>query len=312
MELTIWFIIIGAIFIVMALSNTLLKRLPLTTSLFYLVVGFVLGPIGFKLINLDPLMQSQLLLHLTDVAIIISLFTTGLKLHMPLSEGRWKLPVRLAFGSMLITVSLITLIGVIGLGLPVGAALLLGSILAPTDPVLASDVQVENALDRDRLRFGLTGEAGLNDGSAFPLMLLGLGMLGLHEIGDFGLRWLAIDLLWNVLGGLLIGGVLGTLIGKLVIHLRQSHKEALGLDDFITLGLIALTYGLATLLQASGFLAVFAAGLALRAIERRESGNQSVEEVLADTTFSNRDEVPPAPKKLPPTLLKVYKASTNN
>jgi NhaP-type Na+/H+ or K+/H+ antiporter len=82
---------------------------------------------------------------------------------------------------------------VLGFGLPLGAAVLLGAILAPTDPVLASDVQVEHAWDRDRVRFGLTGEAGLNDGTAFPFVLLGLGLLGLHDLGTLGGRWLVLD-----------------------------------------------------------------------------------------------------------------------
>jgi sodium/hydrogen antiporter len=85
-------------------------------------------------------------------------------------------------------VGAIALIGVAALGLPVGAAILLGAILAPTDPVLASEVQVADPQDRDRLRFALTGEGGLNDGLAFPFAMLGLGLLGLHEIGPWGAR----------------------------------------------------------------------------------------------------------------------------
>ena len=80
---------------------------------------------------------------------------------------------------------------------------LLGGILAPTDPVLASDVQVEHPFDYDPLRFSLTGEAGFNDGTAFPFVMLGLGLLGLHDIGEFGLRWLLVDVLWAITGGLL-------------------------------------------------------------------------------------------------------------
>jgi NhaP-type Na+/H+ or K+/H+ antiporter len=82
----------------------------------------------------------------------------------------------------------VALTGVLGLGLSLGAAILLGAVLAPTDPVLASEVQLENPHDRDRLRFSLTGEAGMNDGTAFPFVMLGLGLLGLHEIGTWGWR----------------------------------------------------------------------------------------------------------------------------
>jgi NhaP-type Na+/H+ or K+/H+ antiporter len=145
-------------------------------------------------------------------------------------------------------------------------------VLAPTDPVLASDVQAAGPWDRDRLRFSLTGEAGLNDGMAFPFIMLGLGLLGVHEIGEFGWRWLAVDVLWAIPGGLGIGGLLGTAVGHLILYLRREHKEAAGSDDFLALGLIGLSYGGALLAHTYGFLAVFAAGAALRRIERRQTG----------------------------------------
>jgi len=171
------------------------------------------------------------------------------------------------------------------LGLPLGAAILLGAILAPTDPVLASDVQVERPGDRDRVRFGLTGEAGLNDGAATPFVLLGLALLGQpagaapRDLAGLLGRWLAVDVLWAVAAGLGIGWLLGYAIGRLVLYLRREHKEAVGLDDFLTLGLIALSYGAALLIHAYGFLAVFAAGLALRRVEMIASGEPSEETV---------------------------------
>src|SRR5688572_33278580 len=126
----------------MALAGTLVKRLPLTTSLLYLLVGVALGPWGFGLIRLDPVRSSALLERLTEFAVLVSLFTAGLKLRTPLSDRRWLLPVRLASVSMTVTVALIAAAGVLLLKLPLGAAVLLGAVLAPTDPVLASDVQV--------------------------------------------------------------------------------------------------------------------------------------------------------------------------
>ncbi|HEU4327268.1 MAG TPA: cation:proton antiporter [Roseiflexaceae bacterium] len=288
---TIWFVIIGVLFIVMALSGSVLKRLPLTTAMLYMLVGFALAASGAGLLRVELLEQAELLEVLTEVAVLISLFSAGLKLRTPLRDGRWRLPVRLASVSMLITVGLVTVAGVTLLGLPVGAAVLLGAVLAPTDPVLASDVQVENPNDRDRLRFSLTGEAGLNDGSAFPFVMLGLGLLGLHELGSFGWRWLVVDVIWAVSGGLLVGGLLGTLVGRLVLYLRREHREAVGLDDFLALGLIALAYGVALLLHTYGFLAVFAAGLALRQIERRESGDRPSEEVAQAARAGAADEV---------------------
>ncbi|MDQ5911302.1 MAG: sodium/hydrogen antiporter [Pseudomonadota bacterium] len=264
-----WTLIIGVLLISMALSGTLLKRLPLSTALLYLAVGYGLGPAGLALMAPDPLTYPVFLERMAEVAVLISLFTVGLKLGLPLSNQAWRLPVRLATVSMMLTVALITAIGVMGLGLSLGAAILLGAILAPTDPVLASDVQVEEANDRDRLRFSLTGEGALNDGAAFPFVMLGLGLLGLHDLGAEGWRWIAVDVLWAITGGLGIGWALGTLIGRLVVYLRSRHQESVGFDEFLALGLIALTYGLAVLGHAYGFLAVFAAGLALQRVKEQ-------------------------------------------
>jgi NhaP-type Na+/H+ or K+/H+ antiporter len=283
MAITLWFLIVGGVLCLMALAGSYLRRLPLSTSLLYLLVGIGIGPAGLGLLRVDPIADAKLLEHLTEVAVIISLFTCGLKLRVALRDRIWRIPLRLAFVAMVVTVALIAGAGVLGLGLSLGAAILLGGILAPTDPVLASDVQVETPTDQDRLRFGLTGEAGLNDGSAFPVVMLGLGLLGLHELGAFGWRWLAVDVLWATAAGLGVGWLLGQLVGRLVVHLRRTHREGVGLDDFLALGLIALAYGAAHLIYAYGFLAVFAAGLALRHIElaHSEAQGHNLEEVEA-------------------------------
>jgi len=270
LSFAVWSVVIGALLTVMALSSTLLKRLPLSTAMLYLGAGVILGPLGWALLTPSPLGHSAVLERVAEVALLISLFAAGLKLGLPLSNRHWRLPLRLAFVSMTVSVLLCVLLGIYGLGLSVGAALLLGAIIAPTDPVLASEVQVENAEDRDRLRFSLTGEGAINDAAAFPLVMLGLGLLGLHGLGTGGWRWVAVDVLWAISAGLLIGTLFGTLIGKLVVYLRSRHKESIGLDEFLALGLIGLAYGVAILVHASGFLAVLAAGLALQRVKERE------------------------------------------
>ena len=264
---TLGCIIAGVLLIVMTLGGSFIGRLPLSAAMLYLGVGMAVGPWGWGLVKLDAFKNVALLERLTEVAVLISLFTAGMKLELPLKDRRWRIPVQLATVSMLVTVAAITALGVWVLDLPLGAAVLLGAILAPTDPVLASDVQVANPGDRDRLRFGLTGEGGLNDGTAFPLVVLGLGLLGLHDLGDYGWRWWTLDVLWAVAGGLGLGYVLGTAVGRAILYLRVRHREALGSDEFIALGLIALTYGLALASMTYGFLAVFAAGLALRRVD---------------------------------------------
>lgn len=264
---TLGCIIVGILLIAKTLGGSFITRLPLSAAMLYLAVGIAIGPWGWGLLKLDPFKNTVLLERLTEVALLISLFTAGMKLELPLKDRRWRIPVQLATVSMLLTVGAVTAVGVWLLDLPLGAAVLLGAILAPTDPVLASDVQMADPRDRDRLRFGLTGEGGLNDGTAFPFVMLGLGLLGLHELGDAQWRWWTVDVVWAVAGGLALGYAMGTGVGRAIIYLRTQRKEALGSDEFIALGLIALTYGLALLTLTYGFLAVFAAGLALRRID---------------------------------------------
>lgn len=285
----------------MALIPSRLKGWPLTTSTIYLGIGVAFGPLLFDKISLSPTQNGELLERLTEIAVLISLFGAGLKLRLPFSDGRWKIPLRLAFTSMTITVILIAIVGVFGLELPIGAAILLGGILAPTDPVLASDVQVEHSGDDDRLRFSLTGEAGFNDGTAFPFVMLGLGLLGLHNIGDFGWKWLAVDVIWSIAGGLSIGALLGWIVAKRVIHLRSWHSEAVGTDDFLSLGLIAVSYGLALWLHTYGFLAVFAAGLALRHTERKmsEKGAENPQENAQSKPESQSEHESPETMEVP-------------
>src|SRR5687768_6564772 len=268
---TAWFVIAGALLIFMALAGSVLKRLPLTASIFYLGAGALLGPWGANLLRVDALRDAQAVERLTEVVLIVSLFTAGLKLRLPLSDRRWRTAVLLAIVAMILTISAIAAVGSAVAGLPLGAAVLLGALLAPTDLVLASDVQVAHEHDAEPVRFNLTAEAGLNDGTAFPFAMLGLGLLGTHGIGAYGWRWLTVDLVWAVAAGLGVGSLCGAGIGKLVLYLRRVHREAVGLDEFLALGLIALSYGIALLIHAYGFLAVFAAGLSVRRIERQHS-----------------------------------------
>jgi NhaP-type Na+/H+ or K+/H+ antiporter len=268
---TVWYLVAGVLLIGMALASTVLKRLPLSAAMFYLAAGTLLGPWGANLLRVDALDNAAGLERFTEVAIIISLFTAGLKLRLPASDRRWRSAFLLATVAMVITIGGIAAFGVVVVGLPPGVALLLGALLAPTDPVLASDVQVEHEHDAEPIRLSLTGEAGLNDGAAFPFVMLGLGVLGTHELGPFAWRWWTIDLVWAIAAGLAVGTLCGAGVGRLVLYLRRVHREAVGLDEFLALGLIAISYGLAVLVHGYGFLAVFAAGLSMRRVEREQS-----------------------------------------
>lgn len=277
-----WFVLIGALMLVRGLWGQTIARLPFTSAMIYLGVGLLLGPLVLGLFSFDPVEQAKVLEPVAEVAVLISLFSAGIKMPVPFSLPRWMPAIRLAWLAMALSVGLIAVFGWLVLDLPVGAAILLGAVLAPTDPVLATDVQVRHAGDNDPLRFTLTCEAGLNDGSAFPFIMLGLGLLGLHEIGEGGSRWLLVDVAWATVGGLGVGAACGAGLAwaGAAVHARFDKHEVL--DDLIGLGLIALSYGIALSVHTYGFLAVFAAGVALRQTELRLIGARTNQEGLLE------------------------------
>ncbi|HTU65381.1 MAG TPA: cation:proton antiporter [Steroidobacteraceae bacterium] len=270
-----WFSLVGILLITIALLGRFLDRLPVSPAMIYLFVGFALGPVGINALELHPQRHLPLLETITEIALLIALFTVGVKLRVPIGDWRWSLPLRLSTLSMVVTIAGVSAAAAWLFGFPPGLALALGATLAPTDPVLASDVQLRSAQDRDGLRFGLTGEGGLNDGTAFPFVLLGLGLLGLRDIGPWGDRWFIVDLLWGTVAGLGIGFTIGDGLARGVRWLRAKRKDAVILDEFLLLGVIGLSYGVALAAHALGFLAVFAAGLALRRADDLNADSRS-------------------------------------
>lgn len=297
-----WFLLVGVLMLTRGLAATVISKSPFTSAIVYLTVGLVLGPTFLNFFDFDPLEQSALLEVLTEIAVLISLFSAGVKMPVPLNLKRWGPPIRLAWVSMTITVGLIAGFCYLVLGMPIGAGILLGAILAPTDPVLATDVQVRHAGDKDQLRFTLTSEAGMNDGSAFPFVMLGLGLLGLHELGESGWKWVAVDVLWATAGAIVIGAVGGALLARISWMLRARDPKHEVLDDLVGLGLIAVVYGASVALYAWGFLAVFFAGVALRHTELALAGARKDPSGFADADRSKSaaaeadpdNEAPPA------------------
>jgi len=262
-----WFMLVGGLLLVMGLSTSLLKRLPITSAIIYLAVGVLVGPTALDLFHFNPLKESALLEVLTEVAVLISLFSAGVKMPVPFNFARWRTPILLATVSMTFTVLMVAEFAYYVLDMPFGAGVLLGAILAPTDPVLATDVQIRHPGDHDQLRFTLTCEAGMNDGSAFPFVMLGMGMLGLHEIGNFGISWLIVDVVWATLVGITIGVVAGIALAHLGWKLRSKPRKHELMDDFLGLGLIGVVYGFTVMLNGWGFLAVFFSAVALHQTE---------------------------------------------
>lgn len=267
MSIPQWFLLIGALLLVRGLTATLLQRSAVTSAMVYLAFGLLVGPSAFNLFHFNPLQESALLEALTEVAVLISLFSAGVKMPAPFILARWRAPILLATVSMALTVALVAAFAYYVLGLPLGAGVLLGAIVAPTDPVLATDVQVRHPGDRDLLRFTLTSEAGMNDGSAFPFVMLGLGLLGLHDLGDYAARWWLVEVLWATLSAIAIGVAAGAALARVGWKLRRAPHHHQLMDDFLGLGLIGVVYGLCVMVDAWGFLGVFFAAVALRRTE---------------------------------------------
>jgi len=296
---TYWFLLIGCLMLARGLAATTISRLPVTSAIVYLAFGLMLGPVVLGVFRFAAVEQSHVLEILTEIAVLISLFSAGVKMPVPITFKRWGPSFRLAWVSMSITVALVAAFGHYVLGLPIGAGILLGAILAPTDPVLATDVQVRHAGDADALRFTLTSEAGMNDGSAFPFVLLGLGLLGAGELGEFAWRWVLVDVIWATLGAVAIGMLAGHGLGRLGWAMRNQDPRHDVLDDLVGLGLISVVYGVTVLAHAWGFLAVFFAGVALRQTEllltgahKNRAGLLVPDDPKADPA---NDEVPDTP-----------------
>jgi sodium/hydrogen antiporter len=263
----IWFLLVGGLLLFIGLTSSRLKALPVTPAIIYLAAGLLVGPSVLHVFHFNPLKEAALLEALTEVAVLISLFSAGVKMPAPLNFKQWRAPILLATVSMVASVAMVAVFGYYVLGLPPGACILLGAIVAPTDPVLATDVQIRHPGDHDQLRFTLTCEAGMNDGSAFPFVVLGMGLLGLHDVGETGMRWLLLDVLWATAAGIGLGVASGILLARLIWKIRDHQHNRQLMDDFLGLGLIGVVYGLSVLIDAWGFLAVFFAAVALHQTE---------------------------------------------
>ncbi|WP_065257386.1 cation:proton antiporter [Pseudomonas bananamidigenes] len=273
MSFIIWVTVLGAVLLVLALTSSYLRWLPVTTSAVCLLLGIGIGPGGLDLLKLPLEQASSWMEHLTEVAVLFSLFVCGLKLRLPLRDKRWRIAFGLAGPVMVLTIIGVSLLLHYGLHLGWGPSLLIGAILAPTDPVLASLVQVNDARDIDSVRFGLSGEAGLNDGIAFPFVILGLLWLKGDGLAAEWSHWITRDVLWAVPAGLLTGYWLGRGIGRITLALQIRNEDStVSPNDYLTLALIALAYVGADALGGYGFLSVFAAGLGLRQEEVKSTG----------------------------------------
>ncbi|MBN6041915.1 sodium:proton antiporter [Amycolatopsis sp. 195334CR] len=263
----------------LALAAALLPKLtsnrPLSMPLVLLLLGVVVGllplPAPYGQVWANPVPHLGALQVITEFGLIIALVGAGLNSDRVLGWRSWNSTWRLLLVAMPLFIGVVFLLGQWLLALPVAAALALAAALAPTDPVLASDVGVpephagSELAAGNEVRFTLTTEAGLNDGLAMPFVMLAVLLAG----GLPGPGKLAVELLLPLPVGVAVGVAIGLLLGRLIFRAESDQVRLSEYSDgMVVLAMAFLPFAAAELLQGNGFLAVFAAAVTLRARER--------------------------------------------
>jgi len=256
----------------------LLERRPLSMPIAFLALGMLVFALPLGLPDANPLAHPKLTEHLTEIGVIVALMGAGLKIDRPLTRRGWASTWRLLAIAMPLTIAAMAILGWWWAGLVPAAALLLGASLAPTDPVLASDVQVGEPTDEedseDEVRFALTSEAGLNDGLAFPFVYAAIAMAGVAGLGWAG-EWALKDVLIKGVIGVGGGLIIGKLLGKLFFRVsNDALRLAKHSEGFLALAATFLAYGLVEVAGGYGFIAVFIAARAIRSAERSHDFHQ--------------------------------------
>ncbi len=253
----------AAALLLLALAQPAVERLPLTPALIYLAIG-VGAAAAFGAPRVDTLIEHARLLRVAlELALLVSLFVIGIRLRIAPTWRAWRIALLLAGPGMVLFIAAAALAAHLALGWSWGMALLVSAILAPTDPVLASEVQVDSAQDRDAVRLSLTTEGAMNDGTALPAVIVGLWLLAPSSAStlDGPFAWVR-ELLWPVAGGAAIGLALGWGLG-LAIRARVRAGDGLARDELLLVGGVALAYGVALATHTSAFVLAFALAIKL-------------------------------------------------
>jgi NhaP-type Na+/H+ or K+/H+ antiporter len=258
-----------------ALLPRLLGRAPVSMPMVFLVIGGVAFTVIEPLPAPDPVHNVDVTLHLAELCVIVSLMGAGLALNRSVGLRRWATTWRLLGVAMPVTMIGVGLLGWGLLGFGLAGAVLFAAAVAPTDPVLATEVQVAEPAenpddDEDEVRFSLTSEAGLNDGLAFPFVYaaIAIAAAGAAPAGWLP-HWVLVDVLWRLAAGLLVGLAAGWGLRKLFFSApSEKFRLAEHAEGFVALAATCLTYGLAELVEGYGFLAVFVCACTIRAAER--------------------------------------------
>lgn len=266
----------GAVILIGAWLPLLLKKLPLSLPIVCLALGALLSLTPWLRSNPEALSHDRTLEQLNEAVVLIALMGAGLRLDRRFGWRRWGSTWRLLLFVMPLTMLPIFAVAHYAIGLSAAAAVLLAAALAPTDPVLAADVQTgpPTSGEDGETRFALTAEAGLNDGLAFPFVLFALAMQT-HDL-DWT-HWVLVNLLGDLAIGTAIGMAIGWGAGYLMFRLPAWKLSDTG-DGLIAIGVTLFVYGLTTLIHGNGFVAVFVAALTIRSTRRQDEFHTAMSE----------------------------------
>ena len=257
----------------------LLHNRPVSFPIVYVAFGAVVFSLPLGLPPADPLAFGTLTERLTELGVIVALMGAGLKIDRPPGRKRWQSTWRLLGITMPVTIAAAAVLGWWAVGLTIPAAMLLGAVVAPTDPVLAADVQVDPPRkgESDEIRFALTSEAGLNDGLAFPFTYLAIATATAGVApSNWLLEWIAIDVLYKIGVGVLLGWIVGRVLARFVFQFPASTQLAKAMGGAEALAATLVAYGLTELAGGYGFIAVFVAAIAIRSYEREHEYHQEL------------------------------------
>ena len=299
MSADIVYVLAGAALLLAVVLPTVLRRAAVSAPIVLLLVGALMGLLPLpEGVDASPMGNRVFVEHLTEFTVIIALMGVGLALDRPLdlrrfgSWRKWGAAWRLLGLAMPLSIAAVAVVGWWVVGLAPAAALLLGAVLAPTDPVLASDVQVEGPTpadegahdeidESDEVRFALTSEAGLNDGLAFPFVYAAIFLASVGPFVEWGLRWFAWELVGKVVVGVVLGIAVGWVLAKVAFRApARSLRLAETGEPLLALAAVLLSYGVAEALGGYGFLAVFACAMTLRSAERGHHYHAHMHEIV--------------------------------
>ena len=277
--------VVGAVTLGATALPLLLVGRPLSFPLAYVGLGVLLFSLPIDLPRADPIAHGGFVERISELAVIVALMGAGLKLDRPFGWSSWRQTWRLLAVAMPITIVATGLLGWWFLGLAPATAMLFGAVVAPTDPVLASDVQVgpPGQGDEDDVRFTLTSEAGLNDGLAFPFTNAAIAAAGAAGVGDWVGWWFLDDVVVKLVVALAVGLVAGRALGWIVFHIPTQRRLAESSEGFVVLAATLLTYGVTELVHGYGFLAVFVASCMIRRQEREHAYHEVLHDVAENT-----------------------------